>query len=279
MVAPIFSGHLFFVSSDLSPDICMDILKRGGRVTTKLPPGTECVHAAIVPFGNNKTSSDLEQRTRGVEPMYTPFIVFGRAYRIPVVYDHWVVDCVRENRLLPFKGGADVVLFDPFMFEDLRFTTTQLPKYMKRNVICAMQFFGARYSSDLMSDTDVVVYTRLMMSEGDGLKRSPAPGPDRPPETPPRGAGEARDGRRSKLEIAREMNMFCVTPNWIQSCLQAGRRLPFPLASGVLPLRRSSVSSPLSLPTPVDSGEKNSTDPTVSKGDRVAGTKRTRSGV
>lgn len=130
---------------------------------------------------------------------------FCHRARIVVVYDTWIDACIREEMLLPLKENPPLpheddgnhyydhyydhydgcrrplLVYDPFMFRGVRFTTSQLPKCVKQNVTALLIYYGAAYSPDLTMDTDMLVFFRLhcsprvLLSSSSSTMDSPSP--------------------------------------------------------------------------------------------------------
>lgn len=190
------------------------IQRRGGRVSTVLEKD---VHCSIVPRSQRKLS-----------PSYTkPF----RAARVFIVTDEWVERCVLAGTLLSLNEVREAVVYDPFMFSNVRFSTTQLPRFIKLNVIVAMQFYGAHYSPHLTSETNLLVFSRIISSHDAAVMPS------------------------AKLEVAQQKGVQLVTPSWVQQCIDAGRRLDVSLCDfSASPSPVSHSSSPV-IDTQQNSGE------------------------
>lgn len=211
MVSPIFSGCLFYVDEDVAYTVVDRIEKRGGRVTQEVPD-VGCIFCAVIP---SPTAVRCEEgNVEDVVP------TFCRVSRTPVVYDVWVQQCVACDSLLPLKGDAAVLAYDPFMFDGVSFTTTQLPRHIKQNVVAAMQFYGATYTPFLGPDTNMLVYLKILNSPAMRLPVIDAC------------VSLADEGfvlrRKSKLEVAAEAGITTVTPLWVQACLDAGRLVDIP---------------------------------------------------
>lgn len=138
---------------------------------------------------------------------------FCRSARIPVLYDRWVQACMEAEMLLPLNelrydlhpgySYSSLVVYDPFMFEDICFTTTQLPRFVKHNVMALLLFYGAHYSKDLTEDTDMLVYFRLHYS---------------PPRDVPSSLDTSADSR-SASGTAVEGTVNHTSPSRLASCL------------------------------------------------------------
>eukprot|EP00796_Vickermania_ingenoplastis_P005148 gene5148-3698_t len=189
MVAPVFSGRIVFVGSNVPLWVPRAIECRGGRVTRELDGG------AVVYCG---VCNALESNTLLARLV--------RRRRVTIVSPAWVRECVDADTLFPLREIPGAVLFDPLLFRGLRFTTTQLPRQIKHNVIAAVRFFGGSYSPELATDTDLLIFCRVL----DAKKEV-------------RGASGSK-----KLLAASRHKITCVTPMWVQRCIDAGRLLDRP---------------------------------------------------
>lgn len=251
MVSPIFSGLLFFLDCCKNHSSTAEcVVRRGGQITTK-PSGT--IHCAVISLRAEKSITIPS---------------FCRLARIPVVYDEWVEECVKRNTLLPFnfiaKGAqwipnSPFVVYDPFMFEDFCFTTTQLPRNVDLNVIAAMHYFGASYSPDLSERVNLVIFSMIRYSTESW---APTNGPQTSPEESidavkmcENDLGSSNKPLKSlssspsKLEVAHATGVTCVSPAWVQQCMTMGYRLPLPSASILLsrPPNLQVKSSPIAV--------------------------------
>lgn len=181
VITPIFSGITIHVPScffSCSPVLADAFLKRGGRLTTEptgliyccvVPASHQCLSCKtdVTPSASKEHSeadtSDISARF-AISPSWIDVIPsFSRQARIPVLYDRWIDACIEEGVLLPWNDHPErrLLVYDPFMFQDVCFTTTQLPRTLKHNVVALLIFYGAHYSPDLTEDTDMVVFFRL----------------------------------------------------------------------------------------------------------------------
>lgn len=301
-----FAGHTFCVSLTTSSLTVAALTQRGGAVVYDLgePATITCVviaanddpqplqscaaaaAAAAIPAAasvrrgrgwavRNGFAAALEDRVR--------------AARVPVVYELWVHQSVRAGHpLLPCKGSADVVAYDPMLFAGLRFTTTQLPLQLKANIIAVLQFYGAEYHRHLLDTTNTLVYSHMQLKvHHDGSKVSngavgaaavasavvgadsvqastrrdtaasssvcaaastfhlsgAAPQRSPPATTTMPAIHDTVAAPMTKLSVARQRGLRCVTPQWVQLCLNAGALLP-PLA----PPTSASAAKPVTVP-------------------------------
>ncbi|KPA80182.1 hypothetical protein ABB37_05163 [Leptomonas pyrrhocoris] len=249
-----FAGHTFYVSLTTSPLTVAALTQRGGSVVYDVDRATSitcvvianenvCSNAAASPAAPPCSSSSAAMRggrgwaVRNKLPASAEDHI--RAARVPVVYELWVHQCVRAGRpLLPCQGGPDVVAYNPFLFAGLRFTTTQLPLQLKANIVAILQFYGAEYHRHLLDTTNTVVYSHMQfkgVSSSANVSSSSSidacPSGAVPHKSPPAAATtptvtEAAAAPLTKLSVARERGMACVTPQWVQLCLNAGLLLP-----------------------------------------------------
>ncbi|CAD2214468.1 hypothetical protein AGDE_13277 [Angomonas deanei] len=134
-----------------------------------------------------------------------------RGGRHAVVYVRWVEACLLAGRCVPVKPlpqdgynpHTAFLCYDPLFLDQVHFTTTQVPPSIKFNLIALLQFYGAHYSPHLRRSTTLVVYM-------------PVWGPPSQRE---------RSGP-SKLEVAKENGITCVSLRWMQDCLQRNLLLP-----------------------------------------------------
>lgn len=135
-----------------------------------------------------------------------------------------------------------LLAYNPFCLSGLVFTTTQLPRQMKANVIAAMVFYGAAYSPDLTADTDLVVHTRILPSPVAAAAAATAEkkkqtreqggeGEGEEEETGAGGAGRHPTPAATKLAAATAHGIACVLPSWVQDCVKYGRLLPLSVPS------------------------------------------------
>ncbi|KPI88586.1 hypothetical protein ABL78_2319 [Leptomonas seymouri] len=248
-----FTGHTFCVSSSTSPLTVAALTQRGGCVvyTVDHPTPITCVVIA-----NENVSNMFEQSPAAPHLSLTmaaarggrdwavrnKFPVFMedrvRSARIPVVYELWVHQCMCAGRLLlPCKGSREVVAYDPFLFSGLCFTTTQLPLQLKANIVAILQFYGAEYHRNLLDTTNTVVYSHMRLKDSGsacdcssssslGACSSTAVHQESPPAATASTSKEPVEAPLTKLSVARERGIACVTPQWVQLCLNAGELLP-----------------------------------------------------
>lgn len=250
-----FDGRVFLVSPAGSPHTVAHITQNGGGVVYDLDHRTAvtCVIVADhISTGKTSPSSTASagRRTRGwatANGLAASLEDRVRASRIPVLYERWVHACLREARLLlPYRDHPDTVAYDPFLFAGLCFTTTQLlPLQLKANIVALMQFYGATYHPALLDTTNLVVYSHMRLVppcraeasvsrdteagsgavashavDGGGLRSSSAASPTAA------AAAAVSNPPPTKLSVARERGVPCVTPQWIQLCLTVGELQP-----------------------------------------------------
>jgi hypothetical protein len=293
-----FSGHTFCVSLATAPLTVAALTQNGGRVAYDLNHGAHITCVVIANTTKDPFSLSSSLTTQHVFPAamrgglgwavrnrFNASVEDSvRAARVPVVYELWVQQCVQAGRILPCKGGRDVVAYDPFLFAGVRFTTTQLPMQLKANIVAILQFYGGEYHRHLLDTTNVVVFSHMQLrhdanrSSGDAMTKTAASAAQGPAQTelvkgandadacttppfhssgscahavscapasllgkallklPPAAAASykvvaaaAADAMMStptKLAVARERGLLCVTPQWVQLCLNAGQLLP-----------------------------------------------------
>ncbi|KAG5464050.1 hypothetical protein LSCM1_00230 [Leishmania martiniquensis] len=251
-----FRGHTFLVSLTASSLTVAELTHNGGRVLYELEDKIPVTCVIISSDNQPGTPARCSRGWATSNALPAAIEDHVRANRITVVYEHWVHECVCKNRLLlPCRDYPDTVAYDPYLFARIHFTTTQLPMQLKANIIALMQFYGATYHNHLLDMTNLLVHshTRLLPA----ARRSVAPSALAPPplvgdrhdavelasikegeaanigsgerwSTGPSGdnAAEAAKPSLSKLAVARQLGIPCVTPQWVQLCVNACKLLP-----------------------------------------------------
>ncbi|KAG5490098.1 hypothetical protein JKF63_00217 [Porcisia hertigi] len=250
-----FRGHTFLVSLAASPLTVAELTQNGGRVVYDLSTN---VVTCIIIASNNSTGTPVRCR-RGwavANALPTSMEDHVRANRITVVYEQWVHQCLSKNRLLlPCRDYPDTIAYDPHLFAGVHFTTTRLPLELKANIVALMQFYGATYHPHLLDTTNLLVYSHMSLSPVT-VKNAVTSPPARPhivPDGPNKKAlspakeseaakastpqrfspescvaypTEAAEPSLTKLVVARRLGIPCVTPQWVQSCLNTGGLQP-----------------------------------------------------
>ncbi|CAM43998.1 conserved hypothetical protein [Leishmania braziliensis MHOM/BR/75/M2904] len=264
-----FCGHTFLVSLAASPLTVAELTRNGARVVYDLDDKTP-VTCVIIAGGNQLgTSARCSRGWTEANGLPTSMENRIRASRITVVYEHWVHECLRKSRLLlPCRDYPDTIAYDPYLFAGLRFTTTQLPLQLKANIIALMQFYGATYHNHLLDTTNLLVYSHMRLSPNSlrhavsdplaplpsiadrrdtgaqsSIKEAEAANtcPGQRLSTGPSGDNPAGAAVPSltKLAVARQHGVTCVTPQWVQLCLNAGELQPARSALAPAPLTRT----------------------------------------
>ncbi|KAG5465524.1 hypothetical protein CUR178_00229 [Leishmania enriettii] len=264
-----FHGHAFVVSLTASPLTVAELTHNGARMVYDLD-GETPVTCVIIASDNQLGTPVRCSRgwaTRNALP--TSLEGHVRARRITVVYEHWVHQCVRKRRLLlPCRDYPDAIAYDPHLFASVHFTTTQLPMQLKANIIALMQFYGATYHNHLLDITNLLVHSHVHLSPAAARNAGPGTGAPLPLDADRRDAvtvasikdeeaANAGPGERlltepssdnpteaakpplTKLAVARQLGIPCVTPQWVQLCLNAGELLPVQSALASPPLART----------------------------------------
>lgn len=168
---------------------------------------------------------------RGAPPDFTMYfspttLSYLRGRRLPILYESYLFACIlqqqqqRQRPELQIHSWASLsrlLAYNPFCMAGIVFTTTQLPKSIKANVIAAMVFYGAAYSPELTLSTSLVVYSCVLAPAR--RASSEIADPQREARTPLRKA-------RTKRELAQEYGIPCVPPSWVQDCVKYGQLLP-----------------------------------------------------
>ncbi|KAK7199939.1 BRCA1 C Terminus (BRCT) domain containing protein [Novymonas esmeraldas] len=239
-----FQRHVFFVSLAASPLTTVAITQHGGRVVYDLdgPDNITCVVIAAPTGGGAAARWGRGWAVANALPKSLEDHV--HAHRIAVVYERWVHECLSRGRLLlPCRDYPDSIAYDPQLFADVRFTTTQLPLQLKANIVALLQFYGATYHSDMLDTTNLLVFSHTRLppptpsaSRAD-VRHTRSPDGDREAATPhhrdephvcARSPGQraAATPSLTKLAAARLHGIPCVTPQWVQQSLSAGAMQP-----------------------------------------------------
>nr|CCC93817.1 conserved hypothetical protein [Trypanosoma congolense IL3000] len=199
-----FDGFVFVVSSDVPEDVRSLICICGGVVSGLMKAST--THGLVV----GRSQEDL------------PCAAELRGLRLPILRTSWVRACVAASRLLPMKGSH--VVYDPYLFEGLRFTTTLLPRNLKEQFAALIVFLGGSYSPQLTTWTDVVLVGVRSFKQKEKDDPTAADGVRRRDLSMPAGCS-------AKWEEALKRSVPCVDVEWFETCITTGRLQPLSFCS------------------------------------------------
>ncbi|CCW66945.1 unnamed protein product [Phytomonas sp. Hart1] len=264
----LFSGVVFLVPPIVCSSTIAIIYKHGGHVVYTFDDSVTCGIQAASAIdesciksleGANDNAQRMQRYLRLMQTLNSfPSIDEFRHNRLFIVYECWVVESALLGQRLPLHPlDTQHVAYHPFSMHGLSFTTSQLPRSIKANVVAALQSCGAHYTPHLDGRTQLVVYSRLLGSggttgpqprsvqwcaieqpSGEVLKRNSPKFQEkallRVEGSCSRGAvvcdredvGSNLGMHRSKWDIAQVARIPCVTPSWVELCVRLGRRLP-----------------------------------------------------
>ncbi|CBZ26073.1 conserved hypothetical protein [Leishmania mexicana MHOM/GT/2001/U1103] len=264
-----FRGHTFLVSLAASPLTVAELTQNGGRVVYHLDDKTPVTCAIIASDNQPGTPARCSRGWGSAKELPKSVESRIRSSRLTVVYERWVHQCLCENRLLlPCRDYPDTIAYDPYLFAGVYFTTTQLPLQLKANIIALMQFYGATYHNHLLDTTNLLVYSHVSLSPAAprhavtsplapqplvaGGRDEEAPSSTKETEAANTSSSQQLSTGRSgdnpneaalpsltKLAVARQRGLACVTPQWVQLCLNTGELKPASSALGAAPLAQT----------------------------------------
>lgn len=241
----VFSDAFFLLSIGVSA-ATGDLIRRHGGVVLYVPD-PRVTHAVTVGCARSRRSCMREVNTLPGQRQL-------RAMRVPIIKEHGIHMYIEEQKqqarrvgdqsfhreLYHFCREARMLVYDPFLFSGWVFTTTQLPRSIKRNVVAAMQFNGALYSQHLTADTNLLVYSHVLSlatRSTEVCRTAATPGDDHvqtgssaalPSSCQTAVPTEPIVTSPSKLSLARARGgVVCVTPKWVQACLGSNDILPW----------------------------------------------------
>ncbi|KAG8346352.1 BRCA1 C Terminus (BRCT) domain [Trypanosoma vivax] len=205
----LFSNHVFIAAPEVPQEVKCIVVACGGSVVCCLTP--EVTHGLVV--GQQQDCASCVAQLRGL--------------RLPVLCTSWVRASVAAGRALPMKPPH--VVFDPLVFESLHFTTTMVPRSVRRRVAAVVQFFGGTYSPHLTTSTNVIVRggaERIGEDEISAPGKIPGSGKDDTCIEGVEYAATGFPGHSAKLVEATRRAIPCVTVSWLQECINTSRLVP-----------------------------------------------------
>ncbi|GET93295.1 hypothetical protein, conserved [Leishmania tarentolae] len=251
-----FRGHTFLVSLTTSPLTVAALTQNDGRVVYSFDDNIPVTCVIISSNNHPGTQASCIPGAGAAKELPESVESHVRANRFTVVYEHWVHECLSKNRLLlPFRDYPDTIAYDPFLFCGVYFTTTQLPLQLKANIVALMQFYGATYHNHLLDTTNLLIYSHMNLApptlrhavtsplapqslvagsrnaEALSSSKDMAAANTSPSQELLTGRSgdhptEAAQPSLTKLAVARQRGIACVTPQWVQLCLNAGQLKP-----------------------------------------------------
>ncbi|CCW60086.1 unnamed protein product [Phytomonas sp. EM1] len=265
----LFMDMVFLVSPTVSPSTVSIVRSHGARVVYAFDDSVTC--------GIQAASAIDESRVEGLEggsdgaPRVQNYLLLMRTLdnfpsvdeirnsRLFIVYECWVVESALHGHCLPlYPWDTQRVAYHPFSMRGLSFTTSQLPRVIKANVVAALQYCGAHYTTHLDGDTQFVVHSKYLGSRGIARQRlQPVQASTTSelydeicmknlPLFPAKALVKTERSSVSPFEvcnrdalpylsskscrkhdIAKVAYIPCVTPGWVELCVRLGRLLPF----------------------------------------------------
>lgn len=247
--------------------------KSGDEVAAAFGDAEDSLSTQYIVLATDSTTAIQQHRRLEfwlVENKISPSVAeYARWARIPVVTEQWVHACrcsshirtgiSRSSDASLLLNDEALVIYNPFLFAGVSFTTTQLPLQLKANIIAVLQFYGATYHRHLTTATQLVLYSNMPMlcqrppskktplqqwraevltcrslSHGNEMIATAAAAVQETPASCMPNHLKASDGIAAgvapmpvtKLEVAKLNGIPCKTPQWLQQCLSTNSLQP-----------------------------------------------------